>query len=220
MEHEKRPEQDVAPTKESAPHDPAVIEDDLKVAVETVGAAAVQELILEVAVGEAKPEALLAWMDDLRNDAASVDHDSEESEHDQRVETLEHAHGMLPDFMADTDVASSLEQPDTGSDGDYFFSAVRKRRADEEEDGEDGGGGGGGGGGGDGGGDDAAAGDGVPAPAEPTTGTPAPETAAKGAAKPDRPGAPNQPTAAAPADPPEKPAPASTKPARSGPKKP
>jgi len=109
----------------------------------------VEKAIEQVASGEAKPEALLEWMDDLRDP---------DQKHDD-VDPSELQEGMVPDFMPDHEMAGGtldLRDPtgeakdammfsaakqsgevgavDSDADADYFFSVLKKRRGDPGDD--------------------------------------------------------------------------------------
>jgi len=146
--------------KEEVPHDMDELRRDLHGAALAAGQDDVEQALQEIATGKAKPEALMWWIDDLR--------DPERHEQPESVADLQE--GIVPDFIADTEFAgggldvhdeidadeavffSGTEQaevPDSDADADYFFSAVRKRnRGDDDDDADkppdDGGGDGGG----------------------------------------------------------------------------
>jgi hypothetical protein len=122
--------------------------DELAGAVRAEGADQVAEALAEVRAGVAQPEALLEWMDDLRDPEEQV---ASEDDNLERSFTV--------DFIPDTARDGAATESPPGADY-MFFSA--NRRDDSGDD--DGGGGGGGGGGsgegaGDGGGDGAGDGD-------------------------------------------------------------
>ena len=127
--------------------------DEIEGAERAEGKDQVAEALLEVKLGVAQPEALLEWIDDLRDadDYEDVRHE------DDNLET-----SFTVDFIPDTarDGAATDSPP---ADDYMFFSANRRSGAGDDDD--DGGGGGGGGGGGDGDGDDA--GEGGDAPKDP-----------------------------------------------------
>lgn len=126
--------------------------------VANVGEREVEEAVAQVVSGKAEPEALLAWIDDVRSlrprpPGADVAADDEP------------ALGFLHDFDADTEMAyedtiGGPEAPEADdapqvatapaffdTDPDYFFSATRRKAAlgeDDDADPDHGGGGGGG----------------------------------------------------------------------------
>ena len=113
--------------------------DELAGATRADGAENVAEAVAEVSLGQARPEALLAWIDDLREP---------EEQHGDAVEDDNLERSFTVDFIPDTARDGGAQESPPGED--YMFSAVR--RIEENSD-DDGGGGGGGGGGGDGDGD-------------------------------------------------------------------
>ncbi len=127
--------------------------DEIEGAERAEGKDQVAEALLEVKLGVAQPEALLEWIDDLRDadDYEDVRHE------DDNLET-----SFTVDFIPDTarDGAATDSPP---ADDYMFFSANRRSGAGDDD---DDGGGGGGGGGGDGDGDDAG-GEGGDAPKDP-----------------------------------------------------
>gem|GEM_PF-4474015 len=128
--------------------------DEIEGAERAEGKDQVAEALLEVKLGVAQPEALLEWIDDLRD---ADDHEDVRHEDDNLEKSF------TVDFIPDTarDGAATDSPP---ADDYMFFSANRRSGAGDDDD--DGGGGGGGGGGGDGDGDDAG-GEGGDAPKDP-----------------------------------------------------
>ncbi len=148
------------------------LEDELKGAERAEGEERVAQAVLEVQVGIAQPEALLEWMDDLR------DPEVQEKEDDN----LERSFTM--DFIPDT--ARDNAATETPPGDDYMFFSANRRTPFEDDD--DGGGGGGGGGAGDGAGE-GEGGDAPADPKDPKDSKKAPDVAKAGAAKADKPAA-------------------------------
>jgi len=118
------------------------LEQDLKGAAETEGADVVADALAQVAHRTAPPEALMAWIDELRDPEIHP------------VQDVEPATGFIHDFEADTEMAGgTLAVHDEGGDdvpvadkvpgagagddddaSDYLFSATRRRRAEEDDD--------------------------------------------------------------------------------------
>lgn len=149
--------------------------DDLEGAKRAEGEEDVEHALAEVQVGIARPEALLEWIDDLRDtEKKAVPED----------DNLERSFTM--DFIPDTARDNAATESPPGDD--YMFFSANRRDAGGDDD--DGGGGGGGGGGGDGAGDE---GDAPPEGADETkkpAGSPVkakPAKPAKQAPKPDPP---------------------------------
>ena len=119
----------------------------LQEAARAAGNEQVQAAMEQVRSGDATPEALLDWMDDLR--------DPEEHEDIDPAEVQE---GFVPDFIADTAMAGGsldLHDPtnegkdamffaaasqsgevgavDSDADADYFLSVIKKRRGDPDD---------------------------------------------------------------------------------------
>lgn len=120
----------------------------LQEASRAAGSEEVQAALEQVMVGEAKPEALLAWMDELRDP----------EERHVEVDPAELQEGFVPDFIADTKMAGGtldLHDPtgeqkdsmffaaakqsgevgavDSDADADYFLSVIKKRRGDPDD---------------------------------------------------------------------------------------
>lgn len=150
--------------------------DELEGAVKAEGIDEVEEAMAEVVTGVAQPEALLEWIDDLRDPEEQV-----ETEDDN----LERSFTM--DFVPDTARDGGATESPPGEDY-MFFSANRRGPLDDDDEGGGGGGGGGGDGAGDGegegeagGGDDkkkSAANAAKAKPAKPEGKQPAPKPAA------------------------------------------
>jgi len=122
------------------------LDDELKGAVRAEGDDQVNEAVYEVQTGVARPEALLEWMDDLRDP---------EEQYATEDDNLERSFTM--DFIPDTARDNAATENPPGDDF-MFFSANRRDNSGDDDDGGGGSGGGGGGGGdgaGEGGGDDA-----------------------------------------------------------------
>jgi len=118
-------------------------QEDLRGAVDAAGAGEVADAVAQVARGDAKPEALMWWIDELRD----------ADRHDQPDDIADRQEGIVPDFIPDTqraggaqdvhdphatdarDDATAASETATASeeDADYFFSAVRKRAQDADE---------------------------------------------------------------------------------------
>lgn len=113
-----------------------LLSDEIIGAERAEGEERVAEAILEVQAGIAQPEALLEWIDDLRDP---------EEQHRTEDDNLERS--FTVDFIPDTarDNAATENPP---ADDYMFFSANRRGPILDDDDG-----GGGGGGGGDGGGE-------------------------------------------------------------------
>ena len=128
--------------------------DEIEGAERAEGKDQVAEALLEVKIGVAQPEALLEWIDDLRD---ADDHEDTSREDDNLDKSF------TVDFIPDTarDGAATETPP---ADDSMFFSANRRSSGDDDDDGGGGGGGGDGGGDGDG---DAGAGEGGDAPKDP-----------------------------------------------------
>ncbi len=114
--------------------DPNGMEDELASAVQAAGIEQVAEAVGQVLVGEARPEALLEWIDDLRDP----------ERHEEAIAPGDEQTGIVPDFIADTQRAFELDIPAGDDDGYFVPTARRKRPEDELEDLGFGGGGGGG----------------------------------------------------------------------------
>ncbi|MFN0248956.1 MAG: hypothetical protein ACKV2T_18875 [Kofleriaceae bacterium] len=110
--------------------------DELAGAVKAEGEENVTAAVLEVQAGIAQPEALLQWIDDLRDP---------EEQHQTEDDNLERSFTM--DFIPDTARDNAATENPPGDDY-MFFSANRRGPFGGDDD--EGGGGGGGGGGGDG----------------------------------------------------------------------
>ncbi|HEX3473547.1 MAG TPA: hypothetical protein VHT91_00825 [Kofleriaceae bacterium] len=106
---------------------------DIAAAVETAGQEKTDAALAQVQSGVASPEALLVWIDDLR--------DPERQASD--VDPADQQEGVIPDFIKDTQLASGAADapPSAGNAGietppladeDYFFSAIRRRRVDDD----------------------------------------------------------------------------------------
>lgn len=108
--------------------------DELEGAVRAEGADKVAEAVLEVQTQVARPEALLAWIDEARDPEEQQEHEDDNLERSFTVD-------FIPDTARD---GAATENPPAD---DFIFSA--NRRAPVEDDDGDGGGGGGGGGEGD-----------------------------------------------------------------------
>ena len=140
MEFEKRPLDEKIDLEPKVEHHGDLgfdrIEADLKGAIQAVGEDEVAAALAQVATGQARPEELLAWIDELR--------DPELESHAQEETPL----GFLHDFEADTEIAAGeteakadtvdadeavADQVGSGSgggfaeddDAHYLFSAVR-----------------------------------------------------------------------------------------------
>jgi len=120
------------------------LEQDLQGAAETEGADVVRDALAQVTHRTAPPEALIAWIDELRDPEIHP------------VQDVEPATGFIHDFEADTEMAGGTlavhdgdgedlpvadEVPHAGGGddddaSDYLFSATRRRRAEDEEDDE------------------------------------------------------------------------------------
>ena len=127
----------------------------LQEAARAAGNDDVEAALAQVKSGDATPEALLDWMDDLR--------DPEERNED--IDPAEVQEGFVPDFIADTEMAGGsldLKDPtneakdamffvaaakqsgevgavDSDADADYFLSVLKKRRGDPDDSDEGGG---------------------------------------------------------------------------------
>ena len=132
--------------KQELPDDRDELHRQLQSAVDAAGRDDVDQAIEEVVTGQAKPEALMWWIDDLR--------DPERHEQPDKLADLQE--GVVPDFIADTEFAGgaldvhdeladdnavffagSGEQsqvPDSDADADYFFSVIRKRQRGDGDD--------------------------------------------------------------------------------------
>lgn len=129
--------------------------DEIEGAERAEGKDQVAEALLEVKIGVAQPEALLEWIDDLRD----ADDHEDTSREDDNLDT-----SFTADFIPDTARDGAATESPPGDDY-MFFSANRRSSGDDDDDG-----GGGGGGGGEGGGDgdgEAGAGEGDDAPKDP-----------------------------------------------------
>ncbi|MBX3161065.1 MAG: hypothetical protein KF773_34210 [Deltaproteobacteria bacterium] len=73
-----------------------------------------------------RPEALLAWIDDVDDDVVDVAKPAEPVAQDR---------GFLDDFGADTEQAAAADPPARGIDDDfaYIFPASRRRRRGEDD---------------------------------------------------------------------------------------
>lgn len=158
--------------------------DELVGAVRAEGEERVAEAVLEVQAGVAQPEALLEWIDDLRDPEEQV---ATEDDNLERSFTM--------DFIPDTARDSATESPP--GDDYMFFSANRRDGGGDDDDGG-GAGGGGGGGAGEGDGDEGGGAD----PSDPKK----PGEVAKSAAKDASVAKPSK-KAAGKADKPDKPDP-------------
>lgn len=108
---------------------------DIAGAIEAAGPEETGAAVALVQAGKAAPEALLAWIDDLRDP----------EQHAPDVDPAEQQQGFVPDFLMDTEIAGgamdtppragndAAEAPPAAPDDDYFFSAVRRRRRDDDE---------------------------------------------------------------------------------------
>jgi hypothetical protein len=121
------------------------LQDDLIDAAHSEGGDRVYEAIEQVQIGEARPQELLEWIDDIR------EFERIQKPGDDHIET-----GFLQDFQADSVLAAGeIEGPPPyehfdnesgrpesqaaalGVDDDlYMFSATRRKRGDEDDDGE------------------------------------------------------------------------------------
>lgn len=107
---------------------------DIAAAVETAEPEVTGAALAQVQSGAASPEALLVWIDDLR--------DPEQRASD--VDPADEQEGVIPVFLKDTQLAggaadtpppagnAEIETPPLG-DEDYFFSAIRRRRPDDDQ---------------------------------------------------------------------------------------
>ncbi len=117
------------------------LNDELKGAERAEGEDQVKEALLEVQAGVAQPEALLEWMDDLR------EFERQEQREDDNLER-----SFTMDFIPDTARDNAATESPPGDDY-MFFSANRRTPQGDDDEGSGGGGGGGGGDGGDEGGE-------------------------------------------------------------------
>ncbi len=118
------------------------LERDLQGAAEAEGAEVVKDAIAQVVHRTAPPEALIAWIDELRDPEVFPLPDAEVPA------------GFIHDFEADTEMAGGTPAARDADDGDdvpidapgahaggsddddasdYLFSATRRRRAEEED---------------------------------------------------------------------------------------
>ena len=121
------------------------LEQDLKGAIETEGADTVQDAIAQVANRTAPPEALMAWIDEMRDPEIHPAQDLEPATgfiHDFEADTVKAGGTLAVHDEAGDDVPAADKTPGTGGGdddddaSDYLFSATRRRRAEDEEDDE------------------------------------------------------------------------------------
>ena len=117
---------------------------DLKAAEQTEGVEAVDDALAQVANRTAPPEALMAWIDEMRDPELLPAQD------------VEPATGFIHDFEADTEFAGGSldvhrddgngDDPSAAADkvatpyndddaSDYMFSTTRRRRAEDDDEG-------------------------------------------------------------------------------------
>lgn len=102
--------------------DPGGMQDELAGAVQAAGPEEVGAAIGQVLSGEARPEALLEWIDDLRDPERHVD----------VTEPGDEQTGIVPDFVADTERAFELDVPAPADDDAYFVPTAGRRRPEDE----------------------------------------------------------------------------------------
>jgi len=106
---------------------------DIAAAVDTAGPEEAGAALPQVQFGAASSEALLQWIDDLR--------DPEPRASD--TDPVDQQEGVIPDFIKDTELASGAADtpPSAGNaeietpppaDDDYLFSAIRRRRLEDD----------------------------------------------------------------------------------------
>ncbi len=147
---EERPlESDAQETQQRTPAETALdystLEHDLLGARDAEGDEEVGHALSQVETGEARPEDLLAWIDEIRNSQAETDPDAETEPpigfmHDFEFDSeMGDSNLVDPDAVGDAAQAAAPVEPsfDSSADADYVFSAVRRRNLGDGDDGDD-----------------------------------------------------------------------------------
>jgi len=109
---------------------------EVDAAVKAAGEEETAQVISMVVQGKASPEALLAWMDDLRyHDKGTLKEEDPKEEEGYQLDFIadsKHAGGAVDSPSPPAPDAQQADSPPGDDFADYFFSATRKKNLAED----------------------------------------------------------------------------------------